>query len=120
MLSSINFARVFNSISVLLLGEWMNNSAGLAFSPHVITVGVDEVVIFFHYFVRAIGFDYLFNSLFLINPKYITVWARVEFFKILVTPKSMAASNIRRKINLTCLTKKSYLYFTNFQKASEK
>jgi len=111
----------FNSASVLLfLGEWMNSSAGLAFSPHVITVGVDEVVIFFHYFVRAIGFDYLFNSLFLINPKYITVWARVEFFKILVTPKSMAASNIRRKINLTCLTKKSYLYFTNFQKASEK
>ncbi|KAI4315409.1 hypothetical protein L6164_028223 [Bauhinia variegata] len=27
------------------LGEWMNNSAGLAFSPHVITVGVGEDVV---------------------------------------------------------------------------
>lgn len=27
------------------LGEWMNNSAGLAFSPHVITVGVGEDIV---------------------------------------------------------------------------
>ncbi|KAG5070220.1 hypothetical protein AAZX31_01G204600 [Glycine max] len=27
------------------LGEWMNSSAGLAFSPHVITVGVDEDIV---------------------------------------------------------------------------
>lgn len=26
-----------------LAGEWMNNSAGVAFAPHVITVGVGEV-----------------------------------------------------------------------------
>ncbi|GLU05799.1 hypothetical protein SLE2022_228780 [Rubroshorea leprosula] len=28
-----------------LLGEWMNNSAGLAFSPHVITIGVGEDIV---------------------------------------------------------------------------
>ncbi|KAM4119239.1 hypothetical protein ACJW30_03G044500 [Castanea mollissima] len=25
------------------LGEWMNNSAGMAFAPHVITIGVGEI-----------------------------------------------------------------------------
>jgi hypothetical protein len=28
-------------------GDWMTSSAGLAFSPHVITIGAGEVVIFF-------------------------------------------------------------------------
>lgn len=36
----------------------MNSSAGLAFAPHVITVGAEEVVIFFH-FIRNLGFDLL-------------------------------------------------------------
>ena len=27
----------------VFIGEWMNNSAGMAFSPHVITIGVGEV-----------------------------------------------------------------------------
>lgn len=34
----------------------MTSSAGMAFSPHVITIGVQEVIIFF-YFIGHIDFD---------------------------------------------------------------
>jgi len=31
------------SVVYCIAGEWMNSSAGLAFSPHVVTIGVGEV-----------------------------------------------------------------------------
>lgn len=30
-------------VQLFLIGEWMNSSAGLAFAPYVVTVGIGEV-----------------------------------------------------------------------------
>lgn len=62
----------------------MNSSAGQAFSPHVITIGVGEVVIFFH-FISDIGFDALiclvsYSSFFsILNMKMLRVYAQFSF-----------------------------------------
>ena len=54
----------------VFLGEWMNSSAGMAFSPHVITVEAGEVVIFF-YFIRDLAFDALLCLVFPFSLFYI-------------------------------------------------
>lgn len=35
--------RICLKVQLFLIGEWMNSSAGLAFAPHVVTVGIGEV-----------------------------------------------------------------------------
>lgn len=54
--------RFFLKISIfVLLGEWMNSSAGMAFAPHVITIGAGEVVKLFLY-VNAFNWVILYRK----------------------------------------------------------
>jgi len=39
----LKVAELLTSFVYCIVGEWMNSSAGLAFSPHVVTIGVGEV-----------------------------------------------------------------------------
>lgn len=52
------------------LGEWMNSSAGLAFAPHVITIGAGEVVILLQFirYVLFYKFMYVVLKFFFLNP----------------------------------------------------
>jgi len=40
----LKVAEPLTSFVCCIVGEWMNSSAGLAFSPHVVTIGVGEVL----------------------------------------------------------------------------
>jgi hypothetical protein len=47
---------------IVLLGEWLSGSAGMGFTPHIITIAVGEVCcflfnnLFFFFFVYPVAF----------------------------------------------------------------
>lgn len=38
---------------IILLGEWLSGSAGMGFTPHIITIAIGEVCILSHYYVQC-------------------------------------------------------------------
>lgn len=54
----MKYADIFVLMKSSLVGEWMNNSAGIAFAPHVITIGVGEVCcVFIGFPLQDINYD---------------------------------------------------------------
>lgn len=56
---------IFSNSLLLLLGEWMNKSAGLAFTPHVIHITIGEVcaMLIFLLIYRQLHIQIYVNSL---------------------------------------------------------